>query len=67
MIGHKIYNYDIISLAYFLLNHLGKSFTRSCLWRFGVKLRHSIRAMLGAPVSSSGSACEYSSGLEEAL
>ena len=38
---------------------LGKSFTRSCLWRFSVKLRHSIRAMLGAPLSSSG--------LEEAL
>ncbi len=40
---------------------LGKSFTHSCLWRFGVKLRHSIRAVsgLGAPLSSSG--------LEEAL
>src|SRR6218665_1823858 len=38
---------------------LGKSFTRSCLWRFGVKLRHSIRAESGAPLSSSG--------LEEAL
>src|SRR6218665_801218 len=33
---------------------LGKSFTRSCLWRFGVKLRHSIRAVSGAPMSSSG-------------
>jgi len=32
---------------------LGKSFTRSCLWRFGVKLRHSIRAVSGAPLSSS--------------
>ena len=30
---------------------LGKSITRSCLWRFGVKLRHSIRAMSGALVS----------------
>ena len=29
------------------------------LWRFGVKLRHSIRAASGAPLSSSG--------LEEAL
>ena len=34
---------------------LGKSFTRSCLWHFSVKLRHSIRAPLG------------SSGLEETL
>ena len=32
---------------------LGKSFTRSCLWRFGVKLRHSIRTVSGAPLSSS--------------
>src|SRR6218665_1714876 len=38
---------------------LGKSFTRSCLWCFGVKLRHSIRAVLTVPLSSSG--------LEEAL
>src|SRR6218665_406459 len=34
---------------------LGKSFTRSCVWRFGVKLR----AVSGVPPSSSG--------LEEAL
>ena len=27
---------------------LGKSFTRSCLWRFDVKLRHSIRAVVGS-------------------
>ena len=33
---------------------LGKSFTLSCLWHFGVKLQHSIRAL-------------GSSGLEEAL
>ena len=33
---------------------LGKSFTRSCLWRFGVKLRHSIRAVSGATLNSSG-------------
>ena len=38
---------------------LGKSLTRSCLWRFGVKLRHCIRTMSGALLSSSG--------LEEAL
>src|SRR6218665_792788 len=31
---------------------LVKSFTRSCLWRFGVKLGHSIRAVSGAPLSS---------------
>ena len=37
--------------------HLGtleKSFTCSYLWHFGMKLRHSIRAMLGVPLSSSG-------------
>ena len=42
--------------------HVGtlcKSFTRSCLRRFGVKLRYSVRAVSGAPLSSSG--------LEEAL
>ena len=38
---------------------MGKSFTHSYLWRFGVKLRHSIRALSVAPLSSSG--------LEEAL
>src|SRR6218665_147597 len=38
---------------------LGKSFTHSCLWRFGVKFRHSIRAVSGALLSSRG--------LEEAL
>ena len=38
---------------------LGKSFTHSSLRRFGVKLRYSIRAVLRAPLSSSG--------LEEAL
>ena len=36
---------------------LGKSFTRNCLWPFGVK--YIIRAVSGAPLSSSG--------LEEAL
>jgi len=29
----------------------GKSFARSCLWRFGVKLWRSIHAVLGAPLS----------------
>ena len=38
---------------------LDKSFTRICLWRLGVKLRHSIRAVSRVPLSSSG--------LEEAL
>jgi len=36
---------------------LGKSFNHSCLWRFGMKLWHSIRAVTavsGAPPSSSG-------------
>ena len=31
-----------------------RSLTYSCLWRFGVKLRHSIRAVSGALLSSSG-------------
>ena len=33
---------------------LGKSLTCSCLWRFDMKLRHSIRAVSGALLSSSG-------------
>src|SRR6218665_3506162 len=33
---------------------LGKFLTHNCLWRFGVKLRHSICAMSVAPMSSSG-------------
>src|SRR6218665_3031042 len=32
---------------------LGKSFTRSCRWCFGVELQHSIHAVLEAPLSSS--------------
>lgn len=36
-----------------------KYFTRRCLWRFGVKLRHSILAVSGTPLSLGG--------LEEAL
>jgi len=38
---------------------LGMYLTHSCLWCFGMKLRHSIRAVSGVPLSSSG--------LEEAL
>ena len=38
---------------------LGKSLIHSSLWRFGVKLRHRIRAVSVAPLSSSG--------LEEAI
>src|SRR6218665_2373418 len=33
---------------------LGKSFTRSCLRQFGVKLQHIIRAVSGAPLVSNG-------------
>ena len=40
---------------------LDKSFTRSFIWRFDVKLRYSIHASSGAPLSSS------SGGLDEAL
>ena len=36
------------------LGTLGKSFTRSCLWHLVVKLRHSIRALSGAPLSKNG-------------
>ena len=33
---------------------LGKSFTRSCLWRFGVKFQHSSHAVSGVLLSSNG-------------
>ena len=33
---------------------LGKSFARSCLWRFGVKLRRSALAVSVAPLSGGG-------------
>ena len=33
---------------------LDKSFTRNCLWRFDVKLRHSSHAVSGTPLISSG-------------
>ena len=43
---------------------LGKSFTCSCLWRFGVKLRYCIRAAVsGAPMSSSGLKRRYRNSL----
>src|SRR6218665_1918657 len=47
------------SSCHVYIGTLGKSLTRSCLWSFGVKFRHSIRAVSGAPLSSRG--------LEEAL
>ena len=49
------------SLASRHVETLDKSFPRCCMWRFGVKLRHSIHAVSGAPLST------CSSGLEEAL
>src|SRR6218665_880587 len=36
------------------LGTLGKFLTQSCLWRFGVKLRHIIRAVSGALLNRSG-------------
>jgi len=33
---------------------LGKSLTHNCLWCFGMKFRHSIRAVSGAPLRGSG-------------
>jgi len=44
---------------------LGKSFARSCLWRFGVKLRPNFHAVLGAPLSSSGLERRYRNTLNE--
>ena len=44
---------------------LGKSLAHSCLWRFGVKLRHSIRAMSGALLSKSDLKRRYRNGLNE--
>src|SRR6218665_2665245 len=52
--GHGFYSRSSLRVG-----TLGKSLTHSCLWRFDVKLRRSIRAVSGAPLSSSG--------LEEAL
>ena len=34
-----------------LATTIGKSFTRNCLWRFGVKLRLGIRVVLGTLLS----------------
>src|SRR6218665_301855 len=39
------------SCPYRQVGTLDKSLIRSCLWRFGVKLRHSIRAVSGAPLT----------------
>ena len=44
--------------------HVG-SFSCSCLWRFGVKLRHSIRAVSGAPLSSTVLNRRYRNWLNE--
>ena len=33
--------------------HIYKSFTRSCVLRFDMKLRHSVSAVSGAPLSNS--------------
>ena len=33
---------------------LGNFLTHSCLWRFGVKFQHSMRAVSGVPLSSRG-------------
>jgi len=37
----------------------------ACTWRFGVKLRHSIRAVSGAPLSSSGLEGHYKNSMNE--
>ena len=51
----RTYNRRFESRSSHQVGTLGKFFTLSCLWRFGVKLRHSIpRAVSGAPLSSSG-------------
>jgi len=44
---------------------LGKSFTRSGLWRLGVKLGHRIRAVSEAPLFSSGLKRRYRNSLNE--
>ena len=38
---------------------IGKFLTHSCLWRFGMKFQHSVRAVSGAPLNGRA--------LEEAL
>src|SRR6218665_2957101 len=43
----KGYGFDSRSSRH--VGTLGKSFSHSCLWRFGVKFRHSFRAVSGAP------------------
>ena|SRR6218665_1957687 len=49
----KGHGFDSRSIAATYIGTLGKSFTQRCLWRFGVKFRHSIRAVSGAPLSTS--------------
>src|SRR6218665_3075517 len=44
---------------------LGKSFTHSCLWHSGMKFRHSILAVSGAPLTSSGLRGCYRNSLNE--
>ena len=48
----KGHGFDSCSSRY--VGTLGKSFTHSCLWHFGVKFRHRIRVVSGALLSSSG-------------
>src|SRR6218665_580547 len=50
--GHKVRRFESCSGRH--VGTLGKSFTSSCPWLFGVKLRHSIRVVSGAPLSSGG-------------
>jgi len=59
----KGYGFDSRSSRH--VRALGKSFTHSCLWRSGVKFRHSIRAVSGAPLSGGGLKRLYRNGLNE--
>ena len=43
-----------LAATYTYIGTLAKSYTRSCMLRFGVKPRHSISAVSGTPLSSSG-------------
>ena len=52
-IAFRLRSHRFKSCSSCLIGTLGKSFTSSCLWCFSVKLRHSILAVLGAPLSSS--------------
>ena len=46
-------------------HHIGTITCSCCLWRFGVKLIHSIRAVSGVPLSSSGLGERYINSLNE--